>query len=771
MMFKRLFPLITLKRITLPLFCLLILFSLEYIGILAGMNHYFYDLSFRIRGPEKPPADIVIVAIDEQTLAKLGRWPLKRGYYASLLGKMAAAQVVAFDIMMSEPADDDMLAREMHQYARVVLPAVIEEKMFIEYPSRTLPPVRTGHVHIERGIDGIVREVYHTLYFQGSLLPSFSSVLYEMAGKTLFPRGKPIPDQQDDAAIIQSDLMRINHYGGPGTFTRISLGDVIDGKYSPAYFQGKIVLVGMTAMGLVDSATTPYSAARLGTPGVEIQATILSNLLLGDAIRVVPFPMRWIISLLLGLFLYYHFFRTTEGRGALLLIAALLLFSIFSFLSFALWHIWCAPTGTYVTFLTLFALAYIFKLNDAAVSLGITYDAIRPHLRNAEAQGKPGLVKKGISGVLTPKGIQSQAFLLHDLTNQLIFEKELSDRILLSDIFGVAVFDPEGSLAIANRDVHHFSGANGISLDSRDRFIEGLAPYVMEKGDGDATLLQWLERASMTVCLMKPDKRYFKVDILHLPVGEKEYSLFILSDITKLKEVEILKGQIVSIVSHELKAPMTSIQGFSEILTENLEGPMHRFATIIHDESLRLTKFVNTFLDINRIEEGRQQINKVSVVLSDLLTETALILAPLAEKKGIRLQVERPDDVAPVSVDRDLTKQCIMNLAENAMKYSPPDREVTLKVEEEAEVIRVDVADQGYGIKAADLDKIFDKFYRSCSAETEDIKGSGLGLTFVKEAAEAQGVRIAVASTYGEGSTFSLFFPKIVKPTRENFPD
>jgi signal transduction histidine kinase len=103
-----------------------------------------------------------------------------------------------------------------------------------------------------------------------------------------------------------------------------------------------------------------------------------------------------------------------------------------------------------------------------------------------------------------------------------------------------------------------------------------------------------------------------------------------------------------------------------------------------------------------------------------------------------------------------------MNLVENAMKYSPSDREVMLKVEEAAEVIRVDVADQGYGIRPADLDIIFEKFYRSRSEETEEIKGSGLGLTFVKKAVEAQGGRIAVVSTYGKGSTFSLFFPKTV---------
>jgi signal transduction histidine kinase len=394
------------------------------------------------------------------------------------------------------------------------------------------------------------------------------------------------------------------------------------------------------------------------------------------------------------------------------------------------------------------------------VSLGITYEAIQPHLRIPEAKGRSIIVRKGISGLLTPGGIQSQAFVLNDITNQLIFEKELSDRILLSDVFGVAVFDPQGSLVIANRDVHDFCRANAISLDGRDRFMEGLTPFIMEKGNEGALFDEWLQRTPITVSLTKPDKQYLKVDISTLPVGEKQYSLFILTNITKLKEVEILKGQIVSIVSHELKTPMTNIMGFSEILVEELEGEMKHFAGIIQEESVRLTKFVNTFLDINRIEEGRQQIKMVPVLLSDLLEEAALTLSPLAEKKGIKLLVQKAVLPVSVSADRDLTKQCIINLAENAMKYSPPNREVTLQIEETADTVRVNIIDQGYGIRNEDLNNIFEKFFRSSSEETEDIKGSGLGLSFVKEAVEAQGGRIAVTSTYGQGSTFSLVFPK-----------
>lgn len=750
------------KKILLPILSLLILFGLEYLGFLAGMNNYFYDLVFRLRGSEKPLEKIIIVAIDEETLAKLGPWPLRRSCYASVLEKMKAAEVVAFDIVMAETVrEDPLLAKAMKQYGAAVLPIIINEDMTIEDPSRVLTPLRTGHVHIERSIDGIAREVYHTLYFQGRQLPSFSSVIYELAGKASFPRTVLPPDQRGEKTIIQCDLMRINYHGGPGTFTRISFGDVFHGAYPADYFQGKIVLVGITAMGLVDSAMTPYTETRLGTSGVEIQANIINNLLMGESIKVVPLTIRWLIGAAAALVLYLFFLRITEGMGVLLLIAVLLLYSMITFLSFALWHLWNPPAAAYVSFLILLALSYIIKLQAAALSLGITFDAIRPHLRNAQAKDKPGIGGAGLSRILTPKGIQAQAFVLNDITNQLIFEKELSDRILLSDIFGVAVFNPDGRLVIANRDVYQLCKTNAISLDSRDRFIEELAPYIMEKGDDGPTLEQWLQKASITVSLSKPETRYLKVDLSILPVGEKKYALFILSDITKIKEVEILKGQIVSIVSHELKTPMINIQGFSELLVERLEGEANQFAAIILEESVRLTKFVNTFLDISRIEEGRQQIRKTPVQLSALIRQAAVKMQPMAKNKSIHIQAETPEESAPVMIDKELTEQAILNLIENAIKYSPPDGRVTLRLTDSPEAVRIDVADNGYGIREEDRPRVFEKFYRANSESAEDEKGSGLGLTFVKEAIEIQDGQIAVSSTFGKGSTFSVIFPRL----------
>ena len=754
---------ISVKKIAVPVFCLMILFGFEYLGFLAGMNSYFYDLAFRLRGPEKALSRIVIVAIDEETLAKLGPWPLKRRYYATALERMKAADAVGFDVVMTDATPDDpALAKALKQHGAVVLPIIINEGLSLEVPARTLSPDAAGHVHIERGIDGVAREVFHALSFRGQRFPSFSSMISKLAGGSALTHAVSHPDQRDEKGIGQNDLMRINYYGGPGTFTRIPLLNVVQGDYPADYFKGKAVLVGITAMGLVDSSMTPFAETRMGMSGVEIQANILNNLLAGESMKVVPIGARWMICLAAALLLYFLFFRLTEGAAGLLLIAALTLYAAATFFAFSQYHVWSPPAAVFISFLILLVLAYIFKLQAAAASLGATYRAIWPHLRNSETMGKPEAVGTGLSGILTPKGIQRQALTLHDITRQLIFEKELSDRILQSDLIGVAVFDAEGRLIIANPDIIHLCADNGIPLDGRESFVAGLSLCVLERGKESRFFEEGLKTgtASATIFVSKPGKRYLKADLSRLAVADQPYALFILADITKIKELEILKGQIVSIVSHELKTPMTNIHGFSELLVDSLEGEMHQFANIILEESVRLTKFVNTFLDINRIEDGRQQIRKGPVDVSSLIRQAAVKMQPIAKARNIRIEAEAPDGAVSATMDRDLTEQAVLNLAENAVKYSPPDSRVIIRLVDLPDAVKIEVSDNGYGIREEDQGRIFDKFYRANAETAEDVKGSGLGLAFVREAIEAQGGQAAVTSTFGQGSTFSIIFPR-----------
>jgi signal transduction histidine kinase len=203
-----------------------------------------------------------------------------------------------------------------------------------------------------------------------------------------------------------------------------------------------------------------------------------------------------------------------------------------------------------------------------------------------------------------------------------------------------------------------------------------------------------------------------------------------------------------------------SIQGFGEILFDRLEGEMKEFAGIVRKESERLLRFLNTFLDITRIEENRQPVNLTSVILSDVVKEVAFELKPIAESVGITINSEIPAEIGPAVVDRDLTKQCLINLLENAIKYSSPGKEVIIRLTEEPEHLKAEIIDQGIGIREEDVVRVFDKFYRAQPDGLGNREGSGLGLTFVKEAIELQGGKVLVESRYGGGSTFTLMIPK-----------
>jgi signal transduction histidine kinase len=146
------------------------------------------------------------------------------------------------------------------------------------------------------------------------------------------------------------------------------------------------------------------------------------------------------------------------------------------------------------------------------------------------------------------------------------------------------------------------------------------------------------------------------------------------------------------------------------------------------------------------------------ISLSELLKEVAREMEALAAEKGLTIKTTVPDEIIRVRIDRDLTKQCLINLVENAIKYSHPGKSILLTLSEGPEFIQAQVIDQGIGIPEKDLGRIFEKFYRVSSEDGKSIAGSGLGLTFVKEAVEAQGGTVLVESRSGQGSTFSLRF-------------
>jgi len=249
-------------------------------------------------------------------------------------------------------------------------------------------------------------------------------------------------------------------------------------------------------------------------------------------------------------------------------------------------------------------------------------------------------------------------------------------------------------------------------------------------------------------------------------VGENDKMLGVattLRDLTKEKEVDRMKTEVVSMVAHELRSPLTSIAGFSELLLDEeiSQEQANDYAEIILKESKRLGDLINKFLDISRIESGKSQIQKTSVDMRDVIRSILSMNMYLAESNGIEVEINVPEDISDVYVDREMMGEVILNLYSNAIKYSPDGKKVTISIEDKNDQQIIKVIDQGYGIPKNSLDKIFNKFYRVTENEKiQDITGSGLGLSLVKEIIEQHGGTIQADSVLNEGSTFTIMLHK-----------
>jgi signal transduction histidine kinase len=218
--------------------------------------------------------------------------------------------------------------------------------------------------------------------------------------------------------------------------------------------------------------------------------------------------------------------------------------------------------------------------------------------------------------------------------------------------------------------------------------------------------------------------------------------------------------QAIQFVTHEMKTPLTAIQGSSEIMARYKlnEEKQQQIVQMIHSESKRLGQMIQTFLDVERLAEGKMELKKEPFRLSDSLLPALERARVLAERKDIAIRVGA---VPPANLrgDRELIEYALYNLLNNAVKYSGAATEVRCDCEASDGQVRVCIADQGMGMDAADLKRIFDRFYRSKRAEESGISGTGIGLSIVREIVNQHGGRIDVESQVGRGSVFTVVLP------------
>jgi len=230
----------------------------------------------------------------------------------------------------------------------------------------------------------------------------------------------------------------------------------------------------------------------------------------------------------------------------------------------------------------------------------------------------------------------------------------------------------------------------------------------------------------------------------------------------RLEELNEMKSLFVSTVSHELKTPLTSIKMFVEMLLNNPELPIqkfHEYLKIIDGESERLQKLIDNILNFTKIEKGLQTYNKVEINVIDAVKETVKSMEYQSEMAGVKLRLTLLRKPITIWADANALKDALINLISNAVKYSPKNSFVDVRVFTNNKFLCISVEDKGIGMDEEETKKIFLPFYRTSSASSGSIKGTGLGLSIVKHIIEAHQGKIEVVSAPGKGSLFTLFFP------------
>jgi signal transduction histidine kinase len=233
----------------------------------------------------------------------------------------------------------------------------------------------------------------------------------------------------------------------------------------------------------------------------------------------------------------------------------------------------------------------------------------------------------------------------------------------------------------------------------------------------------------------------------------------------RLKSLDSVKMEFFALLSHELRTPLTTIKGYADLLEDGVLGPLNeeqrdKLAKISAGAD-RLTKIVDNLSDLSGIASRRYTMDILPVSLKDLISEVVRGIAFLAERKGVKLTWDVPADLPMVYVDRARISQVILNIINNAIKYTPPGGLIVIRAQDEKGHVLVSVHDSGIGIPKKDLENIFSGFYHAGYKLSYEYKGAGLGLALSKGIIESHGGRIWAESEVGKGSTFFFTLPKI----------
>ncbi len=365
------------------------------------------------------------------------------------------------------------------------------------------------------------------------------------------------------------------------------------------------------------------------------------------------------------------------------------------------------------------------------------------------------------------------------LENQQLYERlhrscEYTENILECINNGIITINPENRITLINKNATAMLGlpsADVLGMLYYDAIPKPIAvlfdtvrQQAVEKGFAMETVFEYTIVADTTITMA------VGASLLRTHEEDRAGIVFILRDLSASKELERLrrldklKSEFVSNVSHELRTPLSIIKSYAEAVLHQVAPndlqTRHEFLTVINDETDRLSRLVNDLLDIARIESGRFELALRPESFPEIIEWAVSQINKTSDVHDIALSI--PEGLPLVLADRDKLCRVFFNLLDNAVKFSPAGGTIAVTASAGGSAIQCSIADHGIGISEADFERIFDKFFRSEAAESNNIAGTGLGLPLVKHIVESHGGTISLSSRFGSGSTFTVSLPAAV---------
>ncbi|HOB44636.1 MAG TPA: CHASE2 and HATPase_c domain-containing protein [Zoogloea sp.] len=759
----------TVRRPTFEWFAVTLLCTV--LTVLAAMEGWLWRIDQSIYDSvlttwTRPPGpDVAIISIDDASLASLGRWPWSRRVHAALIDRVreADARALVMDILFEAPSNDDpdadrALAQAMRAYGRVVLPmsqattgSMLSGEV-LPLPMFAQAAAALGHSQVEFDSDGIARSVYLWEGFGAARHPQLALALLRLVAPAAAGHYPPPGDTApDDQQWRRAGWLRIPFAGPPGTYPHYSYRAILAGEVPDAALRGKVLLVGATAAGMADAVPTPTSGLSRPMPGVELQANVFDSLRAGQAVDPLP---AWVAALVGAVFVVLLMLTLLYAEASTGLLASFLLAALAVLLAGIGLHLgnWFGPAPAAVGCLLAYPLWSWRRLEATQRYLDAELIAL-------EREGSPLGLNRATTGLTAADPLEQRIRIVRQAAQHRRDVRRFIADTLEHLPIGVVVIDQTNRVILHNERARHLLGAfRSEALLSALRELPW-PPYVpMRDGLPDLSGFAGIRQFELT-----PDKKHYllvSVADLVTDTSSQPGRVIGLADITMMHEAQRSREDTMHFLSHDLRAPLASIL----TLIDGYSGtPAEQVAQIP-----RIARYARSALDLAdglfRLvrAEGSDPKDFVELDLAGLVDSAADEVWPQAHARGIRIDVDTraaEEEEAIVRGDFSLLRRAVINLLTNAIKYGAANSTVSVSLSAEGPDWVIRVSDQGAGIPADALPKLFKRFSRIVDEGRDKPTGVGLGLLIVKTVAERHGGNVTVESQAGQGSTFELRLP------------